>query len=171
MRKVSKTQTNAVMYTVSRKSKAEVQVGCPFGELRDIGTQCSESKGSYGRKDDMKILTYDELKDKYLWDKDYTQSWLKEEGLIEANRICDVCCSEINWVECSDRSDGFIWECRRQIGRKRHRVEKSIREWSWFEQSNLSIEEIVKFTYWWYQGLEQCQIKQQLGLGWHMAVD
>ena len=70
----SKTQTNAAMYTVSRKRKAEVQVGCPFRERRDIGTQCSESKGSYGRKDDTKILTYDELKDKYLWDKDYTLS-------------------------------------------------------------------------------------------------
>ena len=127
MRQVSKTKTNAVMYTVTRKRKAEVQVGCPFGERRDIGTQCSESKGSYGRNDDTKILTYDELKDKYLWNKDNTLSWLKEEGLIAANRICNVCRSEMNWVECSDRSDGYIWECCRQIGRKRHRVEKNIR--------------------------------------------
>jgi len=113
MRKVSKTQTNAVMYTVSRKRKVEVQVDCPFGERRDIGTQCSqcsESKGSYGRRDDTKILTYDELKDKYLWHKNYALSWLKEEGLIAGNRICDVCRSKMNWVKCSDRSDGFIWE-------------------------------------------------------------
>jgi len=57
------------------------------------------------------------------------------------------------------------------IGRKWHRVEKSIREGSWLKQSNLSIVEVIKFTYWWCQGLQQCQIKQQLGLRSHMAVD
>ena len=146
-------------------------MSCPFGERRDFGTQRSGSKGSCGRKDDSKILTYNKLKDKYLWNREYTLSWLKEEGLIASNRICDVFHSEMNWMKCSDRSDGFIWECHRQIGRKRHRMEKSIREGSWFEQSNLSIKEIIKFTYWWCQGLQQCQIKQQLGLGSHMAVD
>jgi len=49
VRQVSKTETIAVMYTVNRKRKAEVQVGCPFGE------QCSELKGSYGRKRDPDI--------------------------------------------------------------------------------------------------------------------
>ena len=77
----------------------------------------------------------------------------------------------MNWVECDDRSDGFIWQCRKQNGKKRHRVEKSIREGSWFEKSNFSIEEMIKFTYWWCQGLNQWQIKQQLGLGSHTAVD
>ena len=77
----------------------------------------------------------------------------------------------MNWVECNDRSDGYVWECRRQIGRKRHRVEKSIREGSWFENANLSLEEMIKFTYWWCQGLDQWQIKLQLGLGSHTAVD
>ena len=84
---------------------------------------------------------------------------------------CDIYHSDMILRDCSDRSDGYVWECRRQIARKRHRTEKSIREGSWFEQFNLSIEEIVKFTYWWTQGLEQWQIKQQLGLGSHTAVD
>jgi len=57
------------------------------------------------------------------------------------------------------------------------KLEENGTEWkralggSWFEQSNLSIEEVIKFTYWWCQGLQQCQIKQQLGLGSHTAVD
>ena len=79
---------------------------------------------------------------------------LKEEKLLARNRICDICHSGMMFPDCSDRSDGYVWECRRQIGRKRHRTEKSIREGSWFEHSNLSIEEVVKFTYWWAQGLD-----------------
>ena len=59
----------------------------------------------------------------------------------------------MKWTECKDRSDGFMWECRKQIGRKRHRCQTSIREGSWFED------------------LKQWQIKQQLGLGLHTAVD
>lgn len=42
----SRSQVDIVMYTVSRKRKAEVQVGCPFAERSDIGVQCSESKGA-----------------------------------------------------------------------------------------------------------------------------
>ena len=116
-------------------------------------------------KRDVDILTYDQLTDKYLWEKDFTINWLKEEGLIRASRVCDICRSDMNWVECRDRSGGYIWECRKQIGQKRHRTEKSIREGSWFEESNMSIEEMIKFSYWWCQGLQQCQIKLQLGLG------
>ena len=159
------------MYTVSRKRKAEVQVGCPFAKRKDVGIQCSESRGSYGRNEESTILTYDQLREKYLWSKDHTLYWLKEEGLIASRRVCDVCQSSMNCVECDDRSDGFVWQCRKQIGKKRHRVEKSIREGSWFEKSNFSIEEVIKFTYWWCQGLDQWQIKQQLGLGSHTAVD
>jgi len=50
-------------------------------------------------------------------------------------------------------------------------VEKSIREGSWFENANLSMEEMLKFTYWWCQGLDQWQINVQLRLGSHTAVD
>ena len=156
------------MYTVSRKRKAEVQVGCFLAKRKDVGIQCSESRGSYGRNEESKILTYDQLREKYLWSKDHTLHWLKEGGLIASRHVCQ---SSMNWVECDDRSDGFVWQCRKQIGKKRHRVEKSIREGSWFEKSNLSIEEAIKFTYCWCQGLEQWQIKQQLGLGSHTAVD
>lgn len=74
-------------------------------------------------------------------------------------------------VERGDRFDGYVWECRKQINGKRHRSERSIREGSWFEKANLTIEEVLKFTYWWCQDLNQWQIKQQLQLGSHTAVD
>lgn len=160
------------MYSVTHKRKIGIQVGCAAIDHKEIGVQCSHSTGSYGRREnETGHLTYDELLRNHLWTKDYAIEWLKEEKLLATNRICDICHSDMMLRDCSDRSDGYVWECRRQIGRKRHRTEKSIREGSWFEQSNLSIEEVVKFTYWWTQGLEQWQIKQQLGLGSHTAVD
>jgi len=48
-------------------------------------------------------------------------------------------------VESGDRSDGYVWECRKQINGKWHRCE-SIGEGSWFEKANLTIEEVLKFT-------------------------
>ena len=35
----------------------------------------------------------------------------------------------------------------------------------------MTLEEVVKFTYWWCQDLDQWQIKKQLGIGSHAAVD
>ena len=60
------------MYKVSAKRNTEVQVGCPFGKQKDVGIQCSEPRGSYGRNDEAKVMTYDELKEKYLWCKEFT---------------------------------------------------------------------------------------------------
>ncbi|XP_020905726.2 uncharacterized protein LOC110243911, partial [Exaiptasia diaphana] len=74
-------------------------------------------------------------------------------------------------VPCIDRSDGFRWECRKSINGKKHRVEKSVREGSWFEKANLTIEETIKFIYWWTRGMKQNQIKEELGLSPNTAVD
>ena len=70
--------------------------------------------------DEAKVMTYDELKENYLWCKEFSLCWLKDEVLIASCSVCDVCQSSINWVECNDRSDVYVWECHRQIGRKRH---------------------------------------------------
>ena len=70
-----------------------------------------------------------------------------------------------------DRSDGVKWECRKQVDGKRHRVEKSIRKDSWFEQSKWTLEEILKFTYWWCQDLDQNQITHELRFAAHSGVD
>ena len=35
------------------------------------------------------------------------------------------------------------------LKRKRHKPEMTIRKDSWFEKSNLSLEEVFKLTYWW----------------------
>ena len=78
---------------------------------------------------------------------------------------------DMKWEACGDRSDGYIWQCRKQIDGKRHWCERSIREGSWLESANMTLEEVMKFTYWWRQDLDQWQIKKQLGIGSHVAVD
>ena len=40
-----------------------------------------------------------------------------------------------------------------------------------FSKTNLIIEEVLKFTYWWSQDLTQSQIQFQLGLSSRTAVD
>lgn len=160
------------MYRVKGTRKIGIQVGYSSGDLKEKGVQCSYSKSSYRKEDrESRFTTFEDLLRNYLWDKEYVLSWLKEEGLIASMRRCGVCQSEMKWTECNDQSDGFVWECRKQIGLKRHRCQTSLREGSWFENANLTIEEVLKFTYWWCQDLSQWQIKQQLGLGSHTAVD
>ena len=144
------------MYTVKRRKTTVVQSGCSTADLKDQSTQCGDTKGSYGRDEKKDNFTsYESLLRNYLWDRDFTLSWLKDEGLIASSRICPTCGSEMTWVERGDRSDGYVWECRKQVNGKRHRCERSIREGSWFKKANLTIEEVLKFTYWWCQDLSK----------------
>ena len=93
------------------------------------------------------------------------------EGMIASKRACPVCGENMELVECTDRSDGYKWECRKRANNKRHKSTVSIRKGSWFEQSNLTLEEIIKFTYWWSEGLTQEQIKKQLHINANTAID
>ena len=161
------------MYTIKRHKTTGVQTGCSTADLKDQSTQCGSTKVSYLRNEKKEnFTTYKNLLQNYLWDKDFTLSWLKDQELIVSSRICTICGSKMKLVEHGDRSDGYVWECRKQINGKRHRCERSIREGSWFEKANLTVEEVLlKFTYWLRQDLNQWQIKQQLQLGSHAAVD
>ena len=160
------------MYSLKRRRTTGVQVGCSSADRKEQGTQCREFEASYKRSDkEGNFTSYEDLMKNFLWDKDFTLLWLKQDGLLAASRACSICASEMKWAECMDRSDGYLWKCQKQLNGKRHQSEKSIREGSWFEKSNLTIEEVLKFTYWWCQDMKQWQIKQQLGLGSHTAVD
>ena len=54
---------------------------------------------------------------------------------------------------------------------EKHKVEISVRKGSWFEKSNLTLEEILKLTYLWCQDLNQLQMKHELGLAESSGVD
>ena len=84
--------------------------------------------------------------------------WCKKEGLIASSYICPKCQEPMKMVQSNSQnrcSDGFVWKCRRRINKVRHEVERSIRSGSWFENSNLTLEEILKLTYMWTQNVEQ----------------
>lgn len=115
--------------------------------------------------------TYDRLKEEILCNKDRLIGWLVDEKLIANSRKCGHCNEMMKLVIANDRSDGFEWECRGQINGKRHRVEMSIRKDSWFEKSNLTLVEIVKLKYWWCRGVSQEEIRHEVNMSEHTAVD
>ncbi|XP_028414213.1 uncharacterized protein LOC114537271 [Dendronephthya gigantea] len=94
-----------------------------------------------------------------------------DEGLIAHERVCGHCNNSMRLVKCADRSDGYKWECRKQVAGKRHKVELSIRKGSWFEKSNMTLEEVIKFTYWWCRDVNQEQIRHELNVATNTAVD
>ena len=137
---------------------------------KDQETQCGLAKGSYGQEREHSKWRYDDLIAR-LHNKEVLIQWLMVEGLLAKARLCSVCGEDMKLVKCDDRSDGLRWECRRQVNNKRHKVEISLRKGSWFEHSNMMMEEILKFTYWWCQDLDQAQIRHELGLASSTGVD
>ena len=91
--------------------------------------------------------------------------------IIALSAVCSQCQNKMTLTSCNDRSDGYKWQCRKSINGKRHKVEASIRKGSWFDNSNMTLTEIIKFTYWWCVGLDQTQITLQLKLSPNTAVD
>ena len=143
----------------------------PKIQKEERATQCAISQtGSHGRNYKQKKWRYDDIVG-LMEDKEMFIQWLMDERLIAKERLCPMCDERMTLTRCSDRSDLFKWECRKQEKGKRHKAEISIRKSSWFEESKLTLEEIVKLTYWWCQDLNQSQIKHELGLAESTGVD
>ena len=142
--------------------------------MQDASTQHLSEIRSYEKYRVCKVntkWTYDRVKEEIICNKDRLIEWLINEKLIASSRKCGYCNEMMKIVVAKDRSDGYKWECRRQINGKRYKVEMSIRKDSWFEKSNLSLEEIVKLTYWWCRGLKQDEICHEVSVSEHTAVD
>lgn len=155
-----------------RKRSIGVQAGNGLS-TRDFASQIEQNPSMYCRSSgtSTSFLTYDDICTNILWSKDRTLQWCLDEGLISSKRKCHLCDCEMQLVQTSDRKDGVKWECRRQFNGKRHKSDMSIRKGSWFKQSNLSLEETLKFTYWWSVNLTQTQIRNQIRLSPNTAVD
>ena len=164
-----------IMYTVKRRCSTSTQVGSSYLARKDASAQVGNCVKSYNRslctEFSGKKVRYDELLVNYLSDHQRTLDWLMDYGLVAKERVCPLCNFKMNLVQTYDRKDKFKWECRHVLNGKRHRSECSIRKDSFFAESNLSIAEILKFTYWWSQDLNQNQIRTQLGLGASASVD
>ena len=76
------------------------------------------AKGGYGRARNDKKWRYDDLSAR-INEKDTLIAWLMVEGFLARNRVCSVYRSDMALVNCSDRSDGAKWECRRQFNGKK----------------------------------------------------
>ena len=142
----------------------------PSTKTKENGTQCGHGRGSYARKREYRQWRYDDLV-RWMIDKEVLMEWLIVEGLLAKSVFCPQCNKEMKLVTCNDRWDGLKWECRIQTSGKWHKTETSIRKGSWFSQSNMALEEILKCTYWWCQDLEQSQIMHELGLVRSTGVD
>ena len=163
------------MLRVGADGKVYKTFGCQAGNsfnTKDCGTQYTSGTGSYQRKTNAALhWTYDELKDTVICNRETLIRWLMDEGVIASRRACLVSGENMELVECTDRSDSYKWECRKRAHNKRHKSTVSIRKGSRFEQSNLTLGEIINFTYWWSEGLTQEQIKKQLHINPNTAVD
>ena len=166
------------MYRVKVKRNIGIQAGPATMGRQNMATQCellqnSNEKGSYQREVSTsgKHLTYDELVQNFLQSNTATIDWLKHIGLLASETLCPTCFTPMRWTTCMDRSDGFKYECRGGQAVKRHRVEQSIRHGSWFEKSNLTLQEVMKITYWWCADFCESQVKTQLRINSNTIVD
>ena len=156
------------------KQTRGVQAGNSLHVNVNKDTQTEAWHQSYGRSTEdtrSNFLSYDKLCSNVLCSKDATLQWLQENKLIASQRSCPDCLDDMKLSTTSDRHDGLKWVCRKNKGTDRHRRECSIRKDSWFEKSNLTIPETLKFTYWWCMGVSQKNIIQQLQLSKHTSVD
>ena len=96
--------------------------------------------------------------------------WLRERGLLGSyGGVCESCGVGFMFVrkDCSKR-DGCVWrrsskKCNRKI---------SIRKGSWFEGSHLSIDVILKLTYYWVYNCCNDFVMNELRIGSkHTVVD
>ncbi|GFQ94002.1 uncharacterized protein TNCT_434961 [Trichonephila clavata] len=75
--------------------------------------------------------------------------WCMENGLIAANAECSAC-KNVMCLVIKDSSDGYIWECQKK-GTNMHNIKRSVRKNSCFEESKLSMREILMLMNIWVQ--------------------
>ena len=89
-------------------------------------------------------------------------------GLIHNSFNCPNCNSLCRLNSWNETNAGKIWRCRGQ----NCNFTKSIRADSFFDNSHLSLTEIVDFIYFWSKKLSLSYIMEETGIEeWHIAVD
>lgn len=88
-------------------------------------------------------------------------------GLISEKYKCPKCANWMKLVNRSGRSDEHQWRCKKVD----HDVRRSIRKGTWFEESNLSIYNILMLTYMWCLKLPTESMINDLGLASDTVVN
>ena len=104
--------------------------------------------GSYNRKHDFPKGSFNYLLKYVLKDRQSTLEWCFENRLLPKQKQCEQCERAMTLSKCIKTSDKLRWRCQKND----HTLEKSVREGTWFEKSNLTIEEVIELTYWWSLG-------------------
>lgn len=88
------------------------------------------------------------------------------EGLIASRYECPECKEDMRLVERKDRKDGYTWSCRKSAknGVREHYIKRSVRKGSWFEESKLSIIDVLSFTILWVNGACNDVIENEVGV-------
>ena len=106
---------------------------------------------------------------KFLQDRGVLQKEMICPGPLRKGRRLLNCGHQMAVKSVKDRGDGLTWRCRKvhkiTDGRKTFttkEVKVSIRQNSWIEDSNLSLEAIVELLYWWSQGHDIATVEHEL---------
>ncbi|KAF8793538.1 uncharacterized protein LOC129968454 isoform X2 [Argiope bruennichi] len=87
--------------------------------------------------------------------------WLKSQGLIPKVVFCSTCRNKMKFERKESAVDGFVWICKEC---KTESPQCSTRDGSWLENKNLSLVDILLFTYLWSHGFTEVQIVKEANL-------
>jgi len=95
------------------------------------------------------------LNNDVLLNKDICIKWCKSVGLLPSMRKCPKNSKELMVLKPSSRAYrssntclGFRWIC------KKHRLERTLAEHTWFERHNIPIEDVLRLTYYFSRGFK-----------------
>lgn len=157
--------------TVSKRT-CDTGIQC-VQESRECGTQAGgiSQSCSYGKDNEMTRWTYRRLLTEAIPNKEATLQFCFDIGLIPAQRSCPTCGANMTLMKDSKVSDGHRWYCRSRKSAKKHEHKLSLRTGTFFEKSNMTLEEIIQIMYMWVHGHSQKQIHHELGTAQHTDVD
>ena len=73
--------------------------------------------------------------------------FLKGIGLLRSKMQCNTCGRDMTWSADSNLPEGFRWRCQRRVAGVSCNKSASIKQGSWFQQSNLTLQEILLITH------------------------
>ena len=80
-------------------------------------------------------------------DQSVVIAFLKDIGLLQSTMLCNTCGRDMTWSAASNIPEGFRWRCHRTVAGVRCNECASIKQGSWFQQGNLTLQEIMIITY------------------------
>jgi hypothetical protein len=73
--------------------------------------------------------------------------FLQDVGLLRSQMPCNTCGQDMAFTSDSCLREGFRWRCQRRVAGTRCNQSASIKHGSWFQQSNLTLLQILVITY------------------------